>query len=171
MPKVNIADAKAEQLADKRMRAEGAYLRAVGAKEGKADCAFAGTAMRLASVRGLIANVLCASGKGTYDYADVARNAEVGVSDLSYANLAYIANNFAFRADLVGLSVSFDTESESITVRVATADEKAEAIRKGASLTGRTFATVAAVTGFKAAPKAAPRKAAKAAPKADTEAA
>jgi hypothetical protein len=168
---LRVSEAKAEQLSAKRIKAENAYLRAIGAKEGKAAIAFAGSGMQAGSDRGTIANVLCASGPGLYDYADIARNGEIGVSALSYSNLAYVANNFAFRADLVGLSVTFDSEAETVRVRTASAEDKADAIRRGAAVTGRSVATVAAVTGFRFAQKAdkAARKAAPKADKADAE--
>jgi hypothetical protein len=164
--KISISAAKTEQLAQKRLRAEGAYLRAIGSKEPRSVVSFAGSAMHIGSDRGAAAAVLCASGAGSYDYAEIAKAARehlptFSVADLSRTNLDYIANNFAFRCDLVGYAVSFDKASETIRVRVATADEKAAAIRKAAALTGRSFATVAAVSGFKAPAKAParPRKA------------
>ena len=47
--KVSISAAKTEQLADKRLRAEGAYLRAIGSKEPRGIVSFAGSAMHIGS--------------------------------------------------------------------------------------------------------------------------
>jgi hypothetical protein len=177
MSNLNVKDisaAKSALLRDKRNKSEIAYAKAVGAKASKAEIAFAGTNMHTSSVRGAIANVACASGPGLYDYSDIAKQGEINLSDMSNSNLDYVANNFAFRADLVGLALAYDPQAQTVRVRYATAEEKADAIRQAASLTGRSFATVAAVTGFVRKEGKAPRKGAKgasAAPKGAEEAA
>jgi hypothetical protein len=141
-----VSASKAAQLADKRLRCEGAYLRAVGAQLSPSEIRFAGSAMQEGSARGAIANTFCAQEPGGYTYAAIAKAADVSLSDLSKANLDYVARAFAFRVDLVGLVVSFD--DTGVLIRRATRDEKEQAIRYAARITGRTAATVAAVSGF-----------------------
>jgi hypothetical protein len=156
-----ISAAKAAQLADKRLRAEGAYLRAVGAQLSPSEIRFAGSAMQEGSARGAIANTFCAQEPGGYTYAAIARAAEVSLADMSKVNLDYIARAFAFRVDLVGLVVSYD--EDGVIVRRATHAEKAEAVRYAARITGRKAATVAEVSGL-VLDKPAPRKAVPALP-------
>ena len=140
-------DAKSALLAAKRERAENAHAdmlayceqNKIRGTEKAALVAFASTAMQAASDRGAIAKAAFAQGKAaSFTYAALAKAAKVSLATLSTANLAYIARNVAFRADLVGFVFAYDADAETVSVRP-----------------------------YKAAQKAAPRKARKAAPLAD----
>jgi len=132
-------DAKSALLAAKRERAENAHAdmlayceqNKIRGTEKAALVAFASTAMQAASERGAIAKAAFAQGKAaTFTYAQLAKAAKVSIAALSTANLAYIARNVAFRADLVGFVFSHDADAETVSVRPYKAAAKA-APRKG----------------------------------------
>jgi hypothetical protein len=134
-------DAKSALLSAKRERAENAHAdmlayceqNKIRGTEKAALVAFASTAMQAASDRGAIAKAAFAAGKaGTFTFAAIAKAAKVSVSTLSTANLAYIARNVAFRADLVGFVFAYDSEAETISVRPYKAAQKAAPARKAA---------------------------------------
>jgi hypothetical protein len=119
-------DAKSAILAAKRERAENAHADALAycdankirGTEKAALVAFASTAMQAASDRGAIAKAAFSEGKArVWTFAALAKAAKVSIATLSTANLAYIARNVAFRADLVGFSFVADGEAETVTVR------------------------------------------------------
>ena len=125
-------DAKAAQLAAKRMRSENAYADAIAYCEANkvrgtdraGYIAFASTAMQVGSARGAIASAVLLPGKtGTYTFAEIAKRAtalggkKVSVADCNNTNLAYITHNVEFRRDLVGFVVSFDMSAETVSVR------------------------------------------------------
>jgi acylphosphatase len=143
--KNTVSAAKTAQLNSKRARSEGAYLRAIGAKETKADIAFAATAMHSGQVRGAIALALCTLGKGKHTFEEIAEQASVEVEYVR-PEIKYIARNFAFRADLVGFALSAD--DETVRVYTATHDEKVAAVRKAAQLSGRSAAKIAEISGL-----------------------
>lgn len=100
--------------------------------------------MNVKQLRGKIARALCLMGPGRYTRVQVMRKADVG--KLFKPDAEYIRRAFYFRADLVGLIV--EPDGESFIVRKATADEKREAIRYSAHLTGRPTAAIARISGF-----------------------
>ena len=132
------ASVKSAVLAAKRTRAENAHADAIAYCEANkvrgterlGAIAFASTAMQPGAARGAIAHAILSPGKsGTRTFREIAKAAKVSLSDMSRANLAYIAHNVEFRRDLVGFVVSFDMSAETVTVRpykaVQTAPRKA----------------------------------------------
>jgi hypothetical protein len=133
---------KAEQLAAKRARSQNAHADAIAyCDENKVTgnaragyIAFASTAMQLGSDRGAIAHAILSPGKtGTFAFRDIAKAAKVKLSDMSRVNLAYIAHNVDFRRALVGFTIAFDLETQTVTVaRVASAAPRKPVSRKTA---------------------------------------
>jgi len=125
-----VYSAKAAQIAAKMLRSQIAYEKAV------ADCdvnkitgseraglvAFAATAMHDTQFRGAIAKAILTPGvSATYTFKEIAKKAKVNIGDISKVNLRYIAQNVQRRVALVGFSVDFDWEGETVTVRKAAA--------------------------------------------------
>ena len=133
------ASAHMSHLSDLRFACEDAYGIAVGEGKSAQDVSFAGTGMRLTGRNGLpgrgkIARDLLA-GAGTYRF------------DGSAADFRFIENAFAFRCDLVGYLVSRN-DAGDVVVRKASREEKEACIRNAARITERSFAQVAAISGF-----------------------
>ena len=159
--------AKTEQLFAKRQRSENRFADAQAAHKTKGEIAFAATSMRSDNEqdrRGAIAYALLANGLvGTVSFADIAKAAGIPLSDVTRANLRYVANNVAgygvgginLRADLVGFAFELDFENETVRVRHATPEEKAASLRLARSL---GLGKVSGYSPAKAASK--PRKAA-----------
>jgi hypothetical protein len=157
--------AKTEQLFAKRQRSENRFSDAQGAGKSKGEIAFAATSMRSDNEndrRGAIAYALLVNGLvGTVTFAEIAKAAGIPLSDVTRANLRYVANNVAgyganginLRADLVGFAIEPDFASETVRVRHATSEEKAASLRLARSL------GLGKVSGY--SPALAPRKAAK----------
>jgi hypothetical protein len=122
--------AKAELLAAKMLRSTNAHAVALAecdsakirGTERVGIVAFATTAMQAGSPRGAIAKAALAPGKTTvFTFAQIAKAAKVKVSEVSRANLEYIAHNISHRnkalGGLVGMSFEYDLEAETVTVR------------------------------------------------------
>ena len=125
------ATAKSAMLAAKRERAQNAHADAIAycdetkmrGTERAGYIAFASTAMQAGSARGAIAQAVLTEGKsGVQTYAAIAKKAKVSLADMSHANLAYIARNVEFRKALVGFTLSFDAEKETVTLRTYRAE-------------------------------------------------